>query len=341
MLDDGRSLGAIYMGTLVGAGFASGQEIIRFFTLYGIGGFYGLIVACLLFFLMGYLILKTAIRYQTTAFQDIMYPLYGKKLTIAFELISSIYLITSFYIMLAGCGAVLWEGLQIPYPLTVAASSFACILLLKSGIEGIAKANNFLVPMMLILTVAIGVAISFSIRDILISDIPVLKEGHWLLPSLLYVCFNMTSGVVVLFSLGTYTKKEGAAFIAASSASIGLFIMGVLIWAITVINLKDIITVQVPLLFVTKKLGGFYCWTSIIVLLSAMITTALGSGFAFIRGLQKRLNINYNFGLFILIIGIPFAFLGFSQLVKTIYPLFGLITMAFILIMIFKKVFLS
>lgn len=339
MLNDAKSLSSIYMGTLVGAGFASGQEIIRFFTIYGLRGFFGLIVACLLFFIIGYFVLKTAIRYQTTTFQDFMYPLYGKNLTNAFELISSIYLITSFYIMLAGCGAVLWEGLQVPYPLTIVALSFVCIYLLKSGIEGIAKANNFLVPMMLILTVAMGVATSFNIQDILVSDIPVLGKGHWLLSSILYVCFNMTSGVVVLFSLGTYTKWKSAAFIASLTASIGLFVMGVLIWAITVVNLKDIINVQVPLLFAAKKLGIFYFGVSIIVLLSAMITTALSSGYAFIRGLQKRFNINYNFGIFVLVIGMPLSFYGFSQLVKTIYPLFGLISMAFILIVIFKKVF--
>jgi len=36
---------SIYMATVIGAGFASGQEIMQFFSSYYEGGFYGIVLA--------------------------------------------------------------------------------------------------------------------------------------------------------------------------------------------------------------------------------------------------------------------------------------------------------
>lgn len=339
MLDDAKILGSIYIGTLVGAGFASGQEIINFFTLYGVYGFYGIILACLLFFLIGYFILKTAIKYQTTTFRNIIYPLYGKGFATIFELVSNIYLVASFYIMLSGCGAVLWEGLQIPYHLTIICLCFLCIYWLKQGIQGLAKVNSFLVPVMLIFIIIIGVSVLISSENILVSHIPIIGKGHWVLSSVIYVSFNMTSAVVVLFSLGTYTKREDSAFLASFFASMGLCIMGVLVWAITATNFYDVINIEVPLLYISKKLGPFYFWASVLILLSAMLTTALSSGYAFVQGIQEKFHVSCDFGIFTLLLGIPLTFCGFSDLVKTIYPIFGILGIGFILLIFLKKVF--
>ena len=46
----------VIIGTLIGAGFASGQEIYVFFSSYGIEGFIGIIISSVV---MGVLIYKT------------------------------------------------------------------------------------------------------------------------------------------------------------------------------------------------------------------------------------------------------------------------------------------
>ena len=46
----------VIIGALIGAGFASGQEIYSFFYTYGIYGIYGIIIMCIL---LGILIYKS------------------------------------------------------------------------------------------------------------------------------------------------------------------------------------------------------------------------------------------------------------------------------------------
>ncbi len=50
-------IASIYVGTVIGAGFASGREIIDFFGVYGIKGIWGIVIAGLLFSLVGSLLL--------------------------------------------------------------------------------------------------------------------------------------------------------------------------------------------------------------------------------------------------------------------------------------------
>lgn len=43
-------IAATYIGTIVGAGFASGQEVLQYFVSYGIVGVIGIIISTFLFF---------------------------------------------------------------------------------------------------------------------------------------------------------------------------------------------------------------------------------------------------------------------------------------------------
>ena len=48
---------AVFIGTIIGAGLASGQEILQFFSFYGINGFYGIILCCVLYMLFSFIVI--------------------------------------------------------------------------------------------------------------------------------------------------------------------------------------------------------------------------------------------------------------------------------------------
>ena len=52
------SITLVIIGALVGAGFASGQEIFSFFYLYGLYGVFGIILMCILMYILIYKTLK-------------------------------------------------------------------------------------------------------------------------------------------------------------------------------------------------------------------------------------------------------------------------------------------
>lgn len=329
-LKDELNLGFIYAGTLIGAGFASGQEIVRFFTYYGRMGFWGIAVSCFLFFLLGYFILSLSIKKQSLSVKEVILPYSGEKLEFIFEVISDIFLIGGYYIMLSGCGAVLWESIRIPYMPAVALLCIGCILWLRKGIGGLANFNKVFVTLMLLLTFIIcwkGLNGFFDIKGFL-KAFPTSKRG-WLFSSFLYVGYNMTSACVVLCSLGTYTKRAKAALGASLLGAITLFIMALCLFFLTLANIEELSGVEVPLMYIAKKIHSNLYWVSVVVLLSAMLTTALSFGFAFAQGVSGKFGVSFDRTLLLLLIGIPFTSFGFSTLIGVIYPLFGIIGIFF------------
>ena len=173
------SLGYIYMGTLIGAGFATGREIMSFFTIYGLYGLLGIILACVLFFFLGYFILKQAIRHQSGCIRDILLPIAGEKLMLVFEVFTDFFCLAGFYIMMSGCGAVFCESMNLPYLPTVIFLSIGNITALKRGLKSIANYNKFLVSVMLFLTFLITIFCLKANPDIInkINIIPSKKGG--------------------------------------------------------------------------------------------------------------------------------------------------------------------
>ena len=62
----------VFIGTIVGAGLASGKEITEFFTQYGIESFLGIIICGIFYILMSSIISKISINYNLNSYSDVM-----------------------------------------------------------------------------------------------------------------------------------------------------------------------------------------------------------------------------------------------------------------------------
>jgi len=68
-----------YLGAVVGAGFASGQEILQFFVEYGTYGIWGVGLALFLFALCGSLLMYVVHRESIHNYQEMLKYLLGEK----------------------------------------------------------------------------------------------------------------------------------------------------------------------------------------------------------------------------------------------------------------------
>lgn len=65
-------IAATYIGTVVGAGFASGQEVLQFFGYFGMWGIVGLILATALFIFFGYAVLRLGHQLAAESHLEVM-----------------------------------------------------------------------------------------------------------------------------------------------------------------------------------------------------------------------------------------------------------------------------
>lgn len=254
-----------------------------------------------------------------------------------FDIMIDIFCLAGYCIMVAGCGAVLEESMNLHYMPMVILFNIGMVLALKQGMSTLAGLNKILVSIILIITLLIGLT-CLKERPNVLSDLKILpvKRG-WFISALVYVSYNITLALVVLASLGTYTRRIRAAIGAAVFGVMGLFMMAITMWLITTVNFPSLARVQIPLLWVARRQGQLLYIASIAILLSAMTTTALSLGFSFAQGLSRRYDFRYSDALNFLLLGIPFAGYGFAGLISKIYPLFGFIGIFFGILLILRR----
>ena len=66
------SIVLVIVGALIGAGFASGQEIYSFFYIYGEKGIWGLILTCILISILIYKILKIVLKNEINNYNEFL-----------------------------------------------------------------------------------------------------------------------------------------------------------------------------------------------------------------------------------------------------------------------------
>ena len=78
-----------YMSVVIGGGFASGNEVLQFFTGYGLAGVAGSVVSALLFAFLGMHIARISSIMQAGSHKQVLYSLFGKQAGLAIDILLS------------------------------------------------------------------------------------------------------------------------------------------------------------------------------------------------------------------------------------------------------------
>lgn len=319
-------IGFIYVGTVIGAGFASGREIIEFFGIYGTKGFLGIIISGILFALIGGLILIKIYNYKINNFNELANRLFSKNMKLIINIIINISLYTGFSIMVAGSGAIFEEHLGLSFNLGIMVMILFSFIIFLFNIEGLSFINSILIPMLIVGIVFISFyMITGETHNLLdIQGLKLTKKGNFITSSILYFGSNCLIIVAVFSSLLPIINTKKTAILGGVMGGIILSILGISILGSMLVYYEEVFYLNLPMLKICSYIGENYRKLYAIILWIAMFTTALANGFGFInKNYENKNKIVLSF-LFC-ISAIPLAKIGFANLVGVIYPIFGFI----------------
>lgn len=327
-------IGAVFIGTIVGAGLASGKEITEFFTSYGLASFVGIIVCGIFYVAIGTIISKISIAYKLDSYSDVMNiispNLFGKLTGI----ITTLYLISSASIILAGSGALINQFFGLPKIVgSLIMLALAFFFLLRET-EGLVEVNSFIVPTLITTVTIICILYFLFAPDMLtiehITKFEPVKSGITL-STILYAGYNTLccSGVLVPLSNqinSTKTMKKGIL-----AGVIGLSLLCLVINLLLTINQPYIFNYDIPLLFVAQRFGTVVQALLLCIIWLEMFSTEVSDVYSICKTLQQSFNIKFKKGIIIVLaVALPISQLGFTSLITTLYPLFGLLSLIFI-----------
>jgi len=303
----------VLTGLIIGAGFASGREILEFFSIKSRSDFTPIILASLLFGAIIYQTLRKARRYNITDFDSFALVLCGKW-SFLIRLFVKFFMFATFFIMLSGGGSAFHRLCGTGTSLGSVLTAFICFIILIFGEKGLVATNTILVPIMVFGIIYVSFSATLSVFA--------SSTAGSLFSAVCYASFNTitSAGVLVPLSKGLSEKTIKTVSI-ITGGIIGILIL--IIWLAINTNFSRVINEDLPLLALTegiaeKLYGG--------ILLMAIITTAVSNGFGILNSIKtEKKTDRVILSALLCLIALPFSLFGFSVLVSRVYFVCGVI----------------
>ena len=315
---------SIIIGTMIGAGFASGKEVYIFFVKYGVAGILGAVISTIMTATIIYMTIKISKHCEVESNNQFV-DLISKNKTVSsiVKKIINTFLLASFWIMCAGLCSFFKQEFKIPIIVTAIISGTVIYLILMKNIEGIVKLNSIIVPIMIIAIITIGIKNSTPIIKIQ-SESEVLPS---IIKAILYTSYNSIILIPIIVSISKNIKHEKNVKIISFISSIIILTMLILIYQMLLSTNMDISKVEMPILAILSgKIDKIMYGVSI-------ITSVISAGYGALENIKNK-NEYKMAVLAICVLEIPISYIGFGNLVTVLYPVFGAIGIIQIILVI-------
>lgn len=293
-------IGLSVAGTVIGAGFATGKEIMLFFPKKGT---YGIISLFISLFLIALVSLLYCYKNKTR---------YDKIL----DYIFTFFLGASFSVMLSCGGETIYEISGLPFYLGVMITYITSLFIIHFNLKGIYIFNIIASPLMIIFTIII------SLQGLITPVFNIVSPAFY---SVAYSGYNLMSLIPFLSSLKK-SEKDNKSFIAGTFLGI-LFVLicGIFIKLVTDRYLTALLNSEIPMLKIAFLNNNYIGYIYSFLTFSSILTTSISC----LLPLKEKGNI-YLITFPLLLV----SFFGFSNLIKNIYGSFGNIGTIFIIYII-------
>ena len=336
-----------YIAFAIGSGFATGQEILQYFTVYGPQAFAALIVYCIVGTLMDTEFITTGQREQFTE-KDGVYKYYcGKYLGTFYDYFTNLFVYMSFIVMCSGAGAALNQHYGIPAWVGVVILAVAGGLTVTLGLKRIADIIGKIGPALIVIVILIcipnifmgGLSVAEGMR--LAPELDILRAAdNWGLAVFNYLGFGILWMVAFLPAYGKTlrSQKEAAA---GQSLGVVIFTLTALIVVLAMFaNMQSMEGSQIPILTLATNLSPVFGSIFAIVILFGIYSSAVpllyGPATRFVDETTAR-GKAVIVGLAVL--GAMIALLlPFNKLLNVIYVVNGYVGIIFILLVLIKVI---
>lgn len=331
----------VIIGTMIGAGFASGQEMYLFFFSYGVEGLLGVLISSLI---IGVVISKTfqvVNKYKVDAYKDFLDILIKKKGKIApiINFVINLFILVTFFIMIAGFGAYFEQELGINSLIGSTILAILTFVIFMTSVKGVVKANELLVPLLIGFLILIGI---INLKDIHFGElgnyIIQAKEGSFILSAVLYSSYNSILLIPVLLTLKDYIRDKKQILTIASLSTIIIIILSIIVFLLLVRVDVDITKLEMPAVYVVSHSFKILRYLYGFIILGSIFTTTISLGTSFLQNVSENQKSYTQIAIIMCITSVLVSKIGFSNLVNLLYPFFGYLGLVQILKLTFLKV---
>ncbi|WP_297280854.1 hypothetical protein [uncultured Anaerococcus sp.] len=341
-----------FIALLIGSGFATGQELLQFFSSYGKAGLIGVVVCFILLCFVGVEFVKYGNKHKLENPNDIYKIICGKNLGTFYDYFSIFFIFLSFTVMVSGAQATAVQHYNAPKYVGGLILGIIAIITVVFGLEKIVQIIGKIGPVIVIMAIVVGlisISRNYSNFDSAISTIDTLnKNGEitqassfgFFMSSLSYVGFCMLWLAAFCASIGRDTEnieeaKQGQ-IVGSLGFSLATFIMTLAI----ILSIKEVYQSQIPSLILANQINPILANIFSAFIILGIYTTSVPLLWTVIVRFYKEGAKEFKIATIVIgsigmVIGL---LLKFDVLVNYVYAINGYLGILLIIIMIYKAI---
>ena len=335
-----------FIAFIIGSGFATGQEIMQFFTSNGLYSLVSIIISLILFTYFGSTVMSCGFDYGSLKKYRPYKYFCGNKVAFFYEYFDPVLLFISVIVMISGAGATLQEYYGLNYYVGCAMMTILVLIAFLCGLDSLINIIGFIGPVIVVFSLIVGFTILVQNLDGLknisqtIMEVNLTKAGGNCVKSgILYASYNMVSGLFFFTSLGNSADTRREAKYGAIVGSLLLMIVILVMNFALLSKINDIYKLSIPTLYFAKSISPMFGKVFSIVLLCGIFSTAAPNFWTVCDKISKEGR--YNSKIIAIIISILAFFCGlfpFEKLVANVYPLTGILGILLFICIFLKQI---
>lgn len=279
-------------------------------------GLLGIVISSLVMGIIIYKVLKLAKKENIENYQQLLcYLEPNPKIREITQIIIQLFLLISFYVMIAGFSAYFWQEWGIPTLFGCTIITILCFLTFKGKLENVMKINTLLIPILILFIFLLLLKNG--------NTLTLLKESRnqenliiAIKDAILYASYNSIILIPMLLPLAKCLKHKTSTIIVSLLCTILLTMLAVSIFSLILKVDIDITKLELPAVYVAGMINKTYQILYGIIILAAIYTSAISAGYGFLQNYQTNTKKYKNMLILICMIGLFVSNLGFTTLVN-------------------------
>ena len=328
------SVAFAYVGVIIGAGLASGQDLLQYFLSFGSIGFVGIVGVGLLNVLFGGIALQLGSYYRSDNHDEVFERIAHPALRRVIDVVLVFSGFAMGFVMLAGAGANLEQQFGMPAWAGSALCAVLVVLTAFLDFDRIMKVIGVFTPMIVL---AITVLTVYSLArphpglaelDAIASRVPPALPNLWL-STINYFALCVVGGIAMAFVLGGSVLRIGEARRAGRGGGIIIaLVVGADALALY-LNLDRVWDVNVPALEIARSIHPAFAFAYTLIIFALIYNTVFSLFYSTARRFSGGSTTRMRLVLVgVVALGYAASFMGFKKLVGAMYPIIGYLGIA-------------
>lgn len=322
-------IGFAYVGIVVGAGFSTGQEVMQFFSPYGLWSYIGVILSGLILGFIGRQVAKIGTAFDAQNHESTLDYLFGNKFSKIVDYLLIFFLFGISVTMLAGAGSTFEESFGVPTWLGALIMVIVIYITLLMDFNKIVRALGVVTPFLIILVVIIAAyylfngSISFGEVNDAVPDASLVKG---ILYGINYGGLAFAVGFSTIVAIGGDASRRRVSGAGALFGGIVYTILLALINFALQSEFTKIEDASIPMLTLANDIHPWIGLVLSIIMLAVMYNTILGLMYSFAARFTEPYSKKYHiFIVVMVIVAFALSFVGFAGLINFLYPIMGVV----------------